>query len=378
MPCTFSVDTRWIESKVAGAGTKSYIEGLVGGLLRVDTENRYHLWGAQVPHTAHHAHYERFVGNYRRAWQLAWKTFGWPPVDWVGPKDTDLWHFTNYVAPPTARPFVVTIHDLAFVHFPQYAEEKNLAFLQKFVPDTLERASQVIAVSEATKEDLLSNFKVSEAKITVTPEAADPYFMRPVPAEEIERIKDKHGIDGEYFLTVGTLEPRKNLKNLLLAFAGIRRQTTETLVVTGGQGWRFADTEELLRKLGLGTRVVFTDYVPKSELAALYHGAKLFVFPSHYEGFGIPVLEAMSTGLPVISSNTSSLPEVGGGAALYFDPHDTEALKLALRRTLADPKLLGRLSEASRVQAGKFDWDTTARLTLGAYQRALQTAKIHR
>lgn len=368
---TFAIDTRWVESKVAGAGTKTYIESLVTALLRRDRQNRYHLWGSKVNAPAQNTHYHAFSGHYRRAWQLAWKTLGWPPVEWVGPKKADLWHFTNYVAPPTKTPFVVSILDLTFVQHPTFVEPKNLEYLQRFVPDTLQRASQVIAISQSTKDAILQEYDLSPGKITVTPLAADPSFAADVPHDELARIKERYGIDGEYFLAVGTLEPRKNLKTLLLAFAAMRRESTEQLVVVGGQGWLFDETKELLRKLGLGSRVIFTGYVPARELPALYQGAKLFCFPSHYEGFGIPVLEAMSAGTPVISSNTSSLPEVGGGAALYFDPQDTKALQQVLGRALGDSNLRERLSEAGREQATRFSWDKTAEKTLRAYHTAL-------
>jgi alpha-1,3-rhamnosyl/mannosyltransferase len=367
---SIAIDTRWVESRVAGAGTKTYIDSLTTALLAADTENHYHFWGASVPATAPNAHQHRFAGHYRRAWQLAWKTIGWPPVEWIAPK-ADLWHFTNYVAPPTNKPFVLTVYDLSFVRHPDFAEPKNLAYLQRFVPDSLERARRIITISDFVRDEILEAFKVPADKVTVTPLAAPPEFSRKVPPAELSNVTDKYGIDGEYFLAVGTLEPRKNLKTLLLAFAAARRQTTEQLVVVGGQGWLFEETQDLLRKLGLGSRVIFTDYVPARELPALYAGAKLFVFPSFYEGFGIPILEAMAAGTPVICSNTSSLPEVGGTAALYFDPNDTEALKLALRRTLADDQLRARLAEAGREQAAGFTWQRTAELTLAAYRQAL-------
>lgn len=363
---TVAIDTRWVEGRVAAAGTKTYIESLVKGILRHDQANRYHLWGAPLTVTAPNAHNYTFTGNYRRAWQLIWKTIGWPGVDLIGPP-ADLWHFTNYVAPPTRKPFVLSVLDLTFVHHPEFVEPKNLEYLRRFVPDSLERAEKVITISEATKEALLAEFKLPLDKVVVTPLAADPAFIEPVPPEELARIKEKYGIDRDYFLAVGTLEPRKNLKSLLLAFAAIRKQTTEQLVVVGGQGWLFEETQALLDKLGLGSRVIFTDYAPGRELPALYQAAKLFVFPSHYEGFGIPVLEAMAAGTPVISSNAASLPEVGGAAALYFDPEDVEALKFALQRTLGDPELRKRLVEAGREQAATFSWDITAAETLKVY-----------
>lgn len=367
---SFAIDTRWAESQVAGAGTKTYIESLVRALVEIDRENRYTLWGSPLPVSGPNLRHKRFSGEYRRAWQLIWKTVGWPPVDLIGPR-CNLWHFTNYVAPPTTRPFVLSILDLTFVHHPEFVEPKNLEYLRRFVPDSLDRAEQVLAISQATKDAILEEFEIPAGKVRVTPLACDQAFFEPVGDDEIAGIKSKYGIDENYFLAVGTLEPRKNLKTLLLAFAGMRKATADQLVVVGGQGWLFEETQELLRKLGLGSRVIFTDYAPRSELPALYAGAKAFVFPSFYEGFGIPVLESMASGTPVISSNTSSLPEVGGGAALYFDPGDTKALKLALERILSDEALRDRLAEAGHEQAAQFSWRRTAELTLIAYKKAL-------
>ena len=368
---TFGIDTRWVESKVAAAGTNTYIESLVKGLVALDHDNRYHLWGAPVPVTAPNAHNDRFTGRWRRAWQLVWKTVGWPTVDLVGPK-VDLWHFTNYVAPPTHRPFVLSVLDLTFVQHPDFVEPKNLQFLRKWVPDSIERADQVITISEAARESILESFKVPADKVTVTHLACDPEYFEEVPVEQRQRIKEKYGIEGDYFLAVGTLEPRKNLKSLLLAYAAMRKETPDQLVVVGGQGWLFEETQELLRKLGLGTRVVMTGYVPKEEMPALYQGAKLFVFPSFYEGFGIPILEAMAGGTPVLCSNTSSMPEVAGTAALYFDPEDTKGIRLALQRALGDQQLRERLAEAGREQAALFSWEQTAQQTLAVYERVLQ------
>lgn len=372
MAHTFAIDTRWLEGKAAAAGTNTYIQSLVRGLLELDTQNRYHLWGAPTEANAPNAHHDDFSGHYRRAWQLVWKTVGWPPVELPGPSP-DLWHFTNYVAPPSNKPFVLTVFDLTFVEYPEFVEPKNLAFLQKWVPDSLERATRIITISESTRDGLVEHFKVPSHKIDVTHLAADEVYAKDVPEDEIGRVKDKYGIEGDYFLAVGTLEPRKNLKNLLLAVASMRRELTQPLVVVGGQGWLFDETQDLIGKLGLSGRVIFTNYVPAGELPALYQGATAFVFPSLYEGFGIPVLEAMSAGTPVISSNTSSLPEVGGTAAIYFDPNDPKGLKHALQRVLSDDKLRERLVVAGREQAAKYSWAKTAQHTLGVYERALQT-----
>lgn len=367
---TIGIDTRWLESKVAAAGTNTYITSLMQAMLQLDAADSFVSWGTTAGFSAGNLQHKEFTGYYRRAWQLAWKTLGWPPADPVLPK-ADLWHFTNYVAPPTGRPFVLTVYDLSFVDHPEFTEPTNLRYLERHVPDSLARADQVITISQHARDGLIEHFDLAPQKVKVTHLAADERFTKEVPEEEVGRIKDKYGIEGEYLLAVGTLEPRKNLKNLLMAMAGLRRSTTEQLVVVGGQGWLFDETQQLLTKLGLGSRVVLTGYVPSGELPGLYQGAKAFVFPSFYEGFGLPLLEAMHAGTPVVCSNTSSLPEVAGGAALYFDPADVKGMKLALERVLNDENLRNRLSEAGRDQAAQFSWDKTAKETLDIYHNVL-------
>lgn len=368
MAATYAIDTRWVEYPATG-GTKTYIESLAKALLAIDQEDKFHFWGSPLEVGSTNSHVDPFGGWYRRAWQLSWKTFGTPPLDWMRPKP-DVWHFTNYVAPPTKRPFVVTVHDLTFLEHPDYVEPKNLDYLTKFVPETLQAASKILAVSEFTAEAIAEHFPREKEKIITTPLGCEERFFEPTTREDISLVKDTYSIDGEYLLSVGTLEPRKNLRTLLLAFAAIRRHTTEQLVVVGNQGWLFDETQQLLEKLGLGSRVVLTGAVSDRDLRALYAGAKTFVFPSHYEGFGIPVLEAMAAGAPVLASSAASLPEVGGGSALYFDPEDTEALGNALRRLLEDAPLRQRLSSAGRERAKQFTWRETAEKTLRAYRAA--------
>lgn len=373
MAYTFTIDTRWLESRTATGGTGMYIKELVPALLKLDTVNRYQLWGSPVRTPGASAQNVRtypFEGNWRRGWQLLWKTVGWPPAELPGPRG-DLWHFTNYVAPPCRKPFVVTVHDLTFVKHPEFVEPKNLKYLERFVPDTLQRAAQIIAVSEATREGLVDAFKVSRNKVTVVPHAADPRFGREQDPAATGRIAKKYGIDRDYLLTVGTLEPRKNLKTLFLAFSALRKSTKEQLVVVGGKGWLFEETRRMIGKLGLTDRVILTGFVPDAEMPALFAGAKAFVFPSHYEGFGIPLLEAMTAGTPVVTSNTSSMPEVAGTAALYFDPDDDKGMRLAIERVLEDRKLRQRLVAAGHEQAARFTWERTAHKTLGAYHKAL-------
>ena len=360
-------DTRWLEGPAPAAGIATYIRSLLAELARIDRQNEYSLWGENIPTGSPSVRHARFTGLYRRAWQLAWKTLRWPSIRWVAPA-VDLWHFTNFVAPPTDKPFVLTVYDLTFVEHPEFVEPKNLAYLRRFVPESLARAAQVITISDAMRNGIIDQFGLSESKVTRIYPAFDQRFLRRVQADEIIGVKQRYGIGGDYLITVGTLEPRKNLRGLLQAFAQMSAGMSEYLVVVGGQGWLFEETRALLQKLGLGSRVILTGYVPQADLAVLYHGAKLFIFPSHYEGFGIPLLEAMAAGLPVACSNTSSLPEIAGAAAVYFDPNDPESMKIAIRRILTDAPLRDALRRAGSERIQHFSWERTAKETLTIYE----------
>jgi len=283
----------------------------------------------------------------------------------------------NYHAPPLCPcPVVVTIHDISFRFFPEAFSPRDLVILSLLVPLSARRAKLVIAVSESTKADLIQQYAIPAEKIVVTPEAASEIF-RPVsdPALVQSTLRRYH-IEGPYLLGVGNLQPRKNLKRLIAAYAQLRRETAwpHRLVLVGQKAWRNQTILEVIERAGLHRQVILTGYVTDEELPVLYSAADLFIYPSLYEGFGLPVLEAMACGTPVICANTSSLPEVAGEAAMLVDPLKVEELTQAMRLLLGDPARREALRQQGLARSRAFSWLETARLTRAAYDQALKLA----
>ncbi|MEM4301926.1 MAG: glycosyltransferase family 1 protein, partial [Candidatus Caldarchaeum sp.] len=247
-------------------------------------------------------------------------------------RDVSLFHATEHLLPRFSRiRTVFTLHDLIFLFHPETHKPLNRWFLTLLMPRFLRAADAVIAVSECTKRDAVRAYGIPEEKITVIYEGVSPRF-RPANPEAVQAVRAKYGLPEHFILYVGTIEPRKNLVALLEAYAAILTRNTQhaiRLVVVGKKGWLYEGFFRRLRELDLEERVHFTGYVPDEDLPALYSAADLFVFPSLYEGFGLPVLEAMACGVPVVCSNTSSLPEVAGDAALLVNPTDVQALAAA-------------------------------------------------
>jgi glycosyltransferase involved in cell wall biosynthesis len=250
--------------------------------------------------------------------------------------------------------------------------------LRLTVRRTARRAAHIITVSEFSRRDLVETYRIAPEHITVTPEAA-PRSFQPADIAEIERVRALYKIEGDYILAVGSIQPRKNLARLLAAYSDLLRARTHAklprLVLVGKRAWLYEETLRSVGELGLEESVTFTGYVPERDLPPLYSGALCFVYPSYFEGFGLPPLEAMKCGAPVITGNRTSLPEVVGTAGLMVDPFDKDALAEAMRRVIDDPQLRQTLRERGLIQARSFDWRETARLTLQAYERAVESAK---
>lgn len=282
----------------------------------------------------------------------------------------DLFHSPDFTAPPVVRtPVVITIHDLAFIRRPECAYPTLRHYLQRVVPRSVRRADHLIAVSESTRRDILELFDVPPERVTTIYEGVAP-SVRPCGCDgPLRKTIERLGVRGPYILSVGTLEPRKNYPRLLEAYAMLRRRgITQRLVIAGARGWLYAPIFECLRSLGLDRHVTFIE--PNDvELRALYGAADAFVYPSLYEGFGIPPLEALAAGVPVACSNVSSLPEVVGDAALTFDPNDPAAIAAAMERLLSDMALARALREIGPRQAARFDWCRTAAETVAIYER---------
>jgi glycosyltransferase involved in cell wall biosynthesis len=267
----------------------------------------------------------------------------------------DIFHSPDFALAPVRRArTVLTVHDLTFAMRPECAVPSLRRYLGRVVPRSVGRADRVVADSKATAGDLMRLYDVPSGRLEVIYSAADERF-HPLPAAEAEALLDGLHVPRPFILTVGTLEPRKNIARLVDVFLSL--DLPHHLVVVGGRGWLYGDLLAKLRH----PRILVPENVSDSRLVALYNLAGFFVYPSLYEGFGIPVLEAMACGTPVAASNTSSLPEVVGQAGLTFEPEDTAAIAAALRQLAFDAALRDDLQSAGQEQAAKFSWAASAR-----------------
>jgi glycosyltransferase involved in cell wall biosynthesis len=278
----------------------------------------------------------------------------------------DLCHYTNFLAPIfQTQPYVVTIHDMGLEVMSGAHPLMKRLYTRRLIPRVARQARLVITNSEYSKWEIVRHLGISEDRIRVTPLAASQEF-RPAP-----RTQESN----PYFLYVGNLEPRKNLDRLIEAFARVPQKDHELLIV-GDRWYRGGEAEKKVRSLGLAGRVRFLGYVPRAELPALYSGATAFVYPSLLEGFGLPVVEAMACGAPVITSNNSALKEIAGDAALLVDPRNVQEMTEALSNVAGDKTLREKVSSAGLQRAARFSWENTARLTLDAYQEAVKASAL--
>jgi glycosyltransferase involved in cell wall biosynthesis len=280
----------------------------------------------------------------------------------------DLVHFTNYLAPLAGRvPYLVSFHDMSLSLLPQYHTLKKRVLTSSLIPAVARGARMILTPSESTRRDVVRLLRVDPGRVRVIPYAAGPSF-RPVPLAP-ERLEATHGIRTPYFLYVGTLEPRKNLARALRAFASVADALPGCrFVIVGQRGWRY---DEVLREAAhpaLRDRVDLLGYVPEESLPELYAHALALVYPSLYEGFGLPVVESMACGTPVLTSRSSSLAEIAEGAALLADPTDEKALADALHALATDEGLRASLRAQGLERARAFSWQRTGRETVEAYQ----------
>ena len=266
-------------------------------------------------------------------------------------------------------PSVVTIHDLSFIRFPALFRPANRLYLTVLTRLAARRARRLIAVSAHTAEEATRLLGVPLARIDVVYHGVDPAFC-PLPANEVAAFRQRRGLPERFVFFVGTLEPRKNLVRLVEAFARIRAGRVG-LVLAGGKGWLYDELFASVEALGLHEEVIFPGYVVDDELPLWYNAATVLAYPSVYEGFGLPVLEAQACGTPVLTSNVSSLPEAAGDGALTVDPYDVEALAAGLHRLLADEPLRLQLRERGLAHARQFSWPRTAQETARVYRRAM-------
>lgn len=284
----------------------------------------------------------------------------------------ELFHATEHLLLPLRSvPTVLTVHDLIFRRLPQHHKPLNRWYLNLALPLYCRRADHIITISEHARRDLLAAYGLPPGKVTVVHEAADPRF-RPQPPQAVAAVRARYGLPDRYLLFVGTIEPRKNLTRLLAAFeAVLAERLTDGLVIVGRRGWLYGDFFAALERSPARDAVRLLGYVSDADLPAIYTGAQALVLPSLYEGFGLPVLEAMACGVPVAVSGASSIPEIGGDAAVYFDPADTEAMTAAIRRVLCEGDLQAEMRSRGLAQANRFSWERAAVETEAVYGAVL-------
>jgi glycosyltransferase involved in cell wall biosynthesis len=289
----------------------------------------------------------------------------------------DLSHSLAFVSPlASSIPCVVTVYDLGFVLFPEYFRPLNRIYLTWGTRMSARRASRIIALSESTKRDLVRLLRLTPDKIDVIPPGVEPEFFTNGDGNAVERFRHAKNLPDHFVLFVGTREPRKNIPTLIRAFAHAkaRKQLPHQLVIVGGRGWKDEAIARAIEENGVRRDVMLPGFVPAEELPYWYRAADAFVYPSQYEGFGIPPLEAMAAGTPVIAGNLSSLPEAVGDAALLVEPRDETALEEALVEVIADQRLREDLRAKGVDRARQFTWERAAQATAATYRRALHEA----
>ena len=308
--------------------------------------------------------------------RIVWTNWSLPPL--LRQQQIDVYHGVCNFELPLRKMcrYVVTIHDLVPLFFPELVPKKHLLFFKLFIKRAAQTADAIITDSEHSKQDICRYLKVSDEKVRVIHLGYTPQPLPQNAEEQRQRLFKQYGIRQPYLLFVGVIEPKKNLERLLEAFALLRQERriddSVQLVIAGGKGWFCERIEHNIAALRLETSVVLTGFMPDDALPLLYSGADAFVFPSIYEGFGLPVVEAMSHGVPVITSNVSSLPEIAGHAGLLVNPMDTASIAAGIETVLTHPEQRESMKIAGRLQARQFSWPRTAEATYRVYQDVFQ------
>ncbi|MDQ6670770.1 MAG: glycosyltransferase family 4 protein [Chloroflexota bacterium] len=363
------------------AGVGRLVRNQVLALAALDQHNDYRLVYARpnrgrVPEFPLARNFSRHeVGIQERWLTIAWHRANLPlPADWLsGP--VDVYHSPDFVLPPLRRARgILTVHDLAFLMRPDCADERLRAYLEGVVPRSVQRADFIVADSENTRNDLVVLLGVQPASIAVVPGGVEARFLPVTDVEALSRARSRLGVgDAPFVLAIGVIEPRKNLNRLMDAFALLKQRggvpAELKLVLAGGRGWLVDGIFEHHAASPVGDDILLPGFVPDEMLPAIYSAAEVLAFPSLYEGFGLPILEAMACGTPVVASHASCLPEVADGAALMIDPADVDGLSAALELAVLDTALRTRLIEQGRQRAAKYTWERAARLLLKVYEK---------
>ena len=367
-----------------GGGIGRYTRELIQAVAEQDPHNQYQLFSAKLvtdPPVADplpiapNFEYKAAPLNERWLYRLWYRARMPLPVQAVL-GGLDLFHSPDFVLPPVLGniPTLLTVHDLSFVHFADVYVPSLVSYLNKVVPWSVRRATHILADSEATKRDLVEIYDVSAEKITTLYAGVSPHFLPVTKEKQFRSVRQKYNLGSNpYIFSVGTVQPRKNYRMLIQAFAPLAKQFPHNLAIAGGKGWLFDEILAEIEAQGLTGRVRFLGFVDDVDLPTLYSDATLFMIPSIYEGFGIPILEAMACGVPVVASNASCLPEVVGDAGMLLDPNDTQAWTETMRSLLTDATQRARLVGKGALQGRKFSWQKSAEQLIALYHQLLQT-----
>lgn len=355
---------------MTSSGVGTYVSSLFGALQATSDETLVplaHCGVRSIP---------MITGRGRKLNKTVWMQAVLPFL--LGRLDMDVCHFTNSVAPAwMPSPSIITIHDMTLWLYPQYHTKRRLAAMRPIIPLAARRASAVIAVSENTKRDIQDILHIPAEKIHVIYEAAAPHFQPVTDRRELEMVRRELGLPKRFVLYVGNVEPRKNIERLVRAMSHIETRHADpiSLVIVGSLAWGHEGVLKAIEDEGLQSRVHFLGYVDVKLLVALYSMCEVFIYPSLYEGFGLPILEAMACGAPVITSPHGSLREIAGDAAAYVDPLNVEDIADKLCELLLSPSLRDTLRERGFARTAQFSWDKAARQTLVLYRSVEATGK---
>ncbi|OGD89936.1 hypothetical protein A3D07_04395 [Candidatus Curtissbacteria bacterium RIFCSPHIGHO2_02_FULL_42_15] len=300
-----------------------------------------------------------------------WTQFALPVHLTFGRRPDIFFSMSHYGPRFSPVPYVITIFDLSYLHYPGLFKKEDLHKLTNWTKYSIKGAKHILAISESTKDDIVKNYDVDPTKITVTYIGYDQKLFKPQSKERIERVKRTYKIKGDYVIFVGTLQPRKNIERLIEAFAQLVRQLQ--LVIVGKKGWMYDSFFIKVKDLDIKERVIFTDYVPDNDLPALISGAKTYVLPSLWEGFGIPIVEAQACGVPVVVSNVSSLPEIVAESGILVNPNDVNSIVHGIKKS-RDEKTRTDLVEKGFENIKRFSWEKCAEETLEVLEKVATKA----
>lgn len=355
------IDTRMPTKNKTGIGY--ILDNILPRLVDIDNKTRYVLYGCNFGVDKNNVRTIKLPRTFQRLLNLFWKYIFFPSASiFIG--KTDVFFFPNFTDfPVSAKKRVLLIADLSFIRFPNFSEKKNLVFLKRNVGSSIKRADHILTISENAKNEIVEYYGLERRKVDVIYLGCPENVKAITDHFQIENIKRKYYIKGQYILFVGTLEPRKNIEGIIRAYSLLDQDTRNKykLVISGSKGWYYDKIFNIVDELCLRDNVVFTSYVDEVDISSLYSGASLFVFPSFYEGFGMPILEAFRCGIPVVTADNSSLREVGGDGCMYCNADSIESIKEAIEKVLNSENLKKELVLKGHEQLKRFSWDLAAK-----------------